>query len=155
MILDGVDVILSGGSGRPQHLHKIFLKIEAMDRTLSFTMQLVMLDDVDFIVSGGLSDPEHYGSILRQARSGQAVVLPAFEPADALGLGEGTQVALRAVRGATLCQRSFVVEQAGCSIRGPVELAAVLHCRAPAALHQAGAAPPVGLASHCKLLLLK
>lgn len=59
-----------------------------------------MLDDVDFIVSSGLSDPEHYGSILRQTRAGKAVMLPAFEPADTLGIGEGTRVALRAVHGA-------------------------------------------------------
>jgi hypothetical protein len=63
-------------------------------------VQLVMLDDVDFIVSGGLSDPEHYPAILRLCRAGKAVVLPALEPADALGIQEGTKVALRAVQGA-------------------------------------------------------
>ena len=59
-----------------------------------------MLDDVDFIVSGGLSDPEHYPAILRLCRAGKAVVLPALEPADALGIKEGARVALRAVQGA-------------------------------------------------------
>jgi hypothetical protein len=58
-----------------------------------------MLDDVDFIVSGGLSNPEHYSAILRLCRAGKAVVLPALEPADALGTREGTKVALRAVQG--------------------------------------------------------
>lgn len=59
----------------------------------------MLLDDVDFTVSSGLSDPDHYASILRQTRQGKAVVLPAFEPADALGIKEGTRVALRAVHG--------------------------------------------------------
>lgn len=62
-------------------------------------MQVVLLDDVDFIVSGGLSDPDNYAAILQRTRTGRAVVLPAFEPADALGIVNGTKVALKAVHG--------------------------------------------------------
>ena len=60
---------------------------------------MVLLDDVDFIVSGGLSDPEGYDSIVQRTRAGAAVVLPALEPADGLGIRNGTRAALKAVHG--------------------------------------------------------
>lgn len=56
---------------------------------------MVLLSDVDFLVDFGLSDPVRYEAMQRATRHHGAIVLPAFEPADALGIEKGREMALR------------------------------------------------------------
>lgn len=60
--------------------------------------EVVLLSDVDFMVDFGLSDPRCYEAIQQATRHHGAVVLPAFEPAEAQGITQGRETALTTTR---------------------------------------------------------
>ncbi len=58
----------------------------------------MLLDDVDFVVALGLSHPAQYQAIVQATRQRGVIVVPAFEPANALSNREGRRLALETVQ---------------------------------------------------------